>query len=87
MSQEFVIHRRQRERGLPASDYRSYAVALLLISAAAVFSALDVTRTFCDPDNHWLQGHAIWHVLSASALWGLFVFYRGVFRAHPSGSH
>jgi hypothetical protein len=30
------------------------------------------TNAFFNPDNHWLQGHAIWHVMSA---FGLFLFY------------
>jgi len=68
-------------RVAPAADYRWYAIALGLIAAAAVFSALDVTRVFCDPDDHWLQGHAIWHGLTAAALFALFQFYRGVLEA------
>ncbi|MGE4609617.1 MAG: ceramidase domain-containing protein [Myxococcota bacterium] len=75
IGQEVAVHR----RGGTSPDYRWYRVALALISAAAVFSALDVSRTFCDPNNHWIQGHAIWHVLSAAALFALFQFYRGVF--------
>ena len=72
--QEFTIHRRSHD----ATDYRWFAAALALIAAAAVFSALDVTRAWCDPADHWLQGHAVWHVLSAAALLALFHFYRGV---------
>jgi hypothetical protein len=33
-----------------------------------VCSVLDVSRVWCEPANHWLQGHAVWHVLSALAL-------------------
>jgi hypothetical protein len=29
-------------------------------------------NSFFNPDNHWLQGHAIWHMMSAI---GLFFFY------------
>lgn len=72
VAQEWAL----RRRGAGARSYRWYLVALALISAGASFSALDVTRVFCDPANHWLQGHAIWHVLSAASLLALFLFYR-----------
>jgi hypothetical protein len=59
------------------------AAALLLLGGATFFSLLDVTRTWCDPDDHWLQGHAIWHLLSAASLLALFGFY-GRLEAGPT---
>lgn len=56
-------------------DYASYWVALALLGAASAFSLADVTRAWCDPHSHWLQGHALWHVLSAAALLALMRFY------------
>lgn len=56
-------------------DYRWYAVMLVLLASASVFSALDVTRVFCDPDNHFLQGHATWHLLSALSMAAGYMFY------------
>ena len=70
LAQEFAL--RGRTRG---ADYRPYFAALALLTAAAVCSALDVTRVWCDPQNHWLQGHAAWHVLSAASLFALYHFY------------
>ena len=52
-----------------------YYLACLCLGVAAIFSALDASRVFCDPDNHWIQGHAIWHVLSALSLYFCFRFY------------
>ena len=46
-----------------------------MITLAGAFSLLDVTRVWCDPANHWLQGHALWHLLSAASLYALFRFY------------
>ncbi len=43
-------------------------ISLFTLIGAAVFSALDVSRTWCWPDNHFLQGHSVWHVLSATAV-------------------
>jgi len=37
---------------------------------------LDVRRILCDPDNHWISGHAAWHLLDALALYFLFRFYQ-----------
>ena len=71
LGQELVL----RRRATPAADYRPYLAALALLSAAGVCSALDVTRVWCDPTNHWLQGHAVWHVLSALSLFALYHFY------------
>ena len=59
-----------------------FYLALLLIGVAAAFSASDVTRRWCDPTNHWIQGHAIWHVLDAIGITVLFFHYRQ-FTARP----
>lgn len=71
IAQELWLLRRDRAR--PA--HRFWWLALALIALAALFSALDVTRTWCDPANHWLQGHALWHLLSAASLYAIFRFY------------
>jgi hypothetical protein len=36
----------------------------------------DVKGWWCDPTNHYLQGHAIWHLLNALAITFLYRFYR-----------
>ena len=45
------------------------------MAVAGSASLADVTRVWCEPANHWLQGHAVWHVLTATALYVLFLFY------------
>ena len=69
--QEALLVRRSRA----LADYRVFAVALALITVAATCSAMDLTRIWCDPSDHWLQGHAVWHVLTALSLMALYVFY------------
>lgn len=76
--QEARLWRRSRVR------HALFALALALLGAAAAFSLVDVTRVWCDPANHWLQGHAFWHVLSAAALYALFRFYRQIGESEPS---
>lgn len=63
---------RLRDGSRPA--YGIYLVGLALLGAASVASLLDITRVACDPES-WLQGHAVWHVLSALALAAFFRFY------------
>ena len=64
-----------RRRDGPRPAHRFWWAALALLAAAAVGSALDLSRVWCDPDDHWLQGHALWHLLSAASLYALFRFY------------
>jgi Ceramidase len=71
LGQEAWLRRRAPGPSLP----RVYWLGLGLLGLAALCSLLDVTRTVCDPQNHWLQGHAAWHVLSALALVAFFQFY------------
>jgi hypothetical protein len=61
-----------------ASPYamRWFVLAIAAIAAGGVFSALDVTRTWCDPHHPFLQGHAIWHLLSAACLAFAYLHYR-----------
>jgi hypothetical protein len=75
LGQEWSLYRRDPAN---APDYRAFQIALGLLAAAALFSLADVTRVFCDPSNHWLQGHAIWHLLSAASLYAMFRFHEGI---------
>jgi hypothetical protein len=70
LAQEGRLYRRDG----PGPAYRIYLAGLALLGAAGVASLLDVTRIACDPAS-WLQGHAVWHVLSALALAAFFRFY------------
>lgn len=58
--------------------YRDFWWAVGLLAAAMACSVADVTRVWCEPDNHWLQGHAAWHVLSALALLSAARHYAGL---------
>jgi hypothetical protein len=53
-----------------------FALSFAVLTAGAVCSALDLSRTVCDPSSHLLQGHAVWHVLSALSLLFAFLHYR-----------
>ncbi|MBL8634135.1 MAG: ceramidase domain-containing protein [Myxococcales bacterium] len=57
--------------------YRYFALSNLLLVIALGFSLSDVTRRFCDPQQHgWFsQGHALWHWISSLAMWTIFLHY------------
>ncbi|MFN7135456.1 MAG: ceramidase domain-containing protein, partial [Myxococcales bacterium] len=55
--------------------YGYFFLSLGLLITGATFSALDASRVFCDPDNHFVQGHAIWHVLTSLSLLASYRFY------------
>ena len=47
-------------------------------SFAAAFSFWigDITGRLCDPGNHFISGHGVWHTLNALAILFLYRFYR-----------
>lgn len=47
------------------TTYRNLFMCFGFFGVAISFSALDVSRTMCDPHNHMIQGHALWHCFSA----------------------
>ncbi len=57
-------------------DRRFFYASLVTLVVAAAFSAADVTGVLCDPNDHFVQGHAIWHVLGSLSLIFAACFYR-----------
>lgn len=57
-------------------DYNDFAISFIFILFAFDASVADVSRYLCDPNNHVLQGHAVWHVLGSVSVFFLFRFYR-----------
>lgn len=73
-----IVATELRQRPLVPIDRRLFWAALATLTVAAGFSAADVTGVFCDPDDHLVQGHAIWHVLGAISLVFSAFFYRQI---------
>lgn len=67
---ELLLRRRS------AYPLRYFGLSFLLLAAGAACSVIDVSRRMCEPSNHVLQGHAVWHVLSALSLLAAFLHYR-----------
>ncbi len=47
-------------------------LAILIEFFAGIALLLDITRKWCDPENHFINGHAVWHLLSAAAIYTLY---------------
>ena len=62
--QEAILFFRNR-----AATYALLLAAMGFGLVAATASAMDLTRVWCDPENHFLQGHAIWHVFNSAAIY------------------
>lgn len=61
-------------RTRPPRNYRWFWGGLLTFGAAYTVWLLDDSGVWCDPTS-WLQGHAIWHIFGASAVYGLWRWY------------
>ena len=72
---EALNQKRARAAGRPL-DTRAFWAAAAVFAAAEALSLADAARLLCDPRNHWLQGHAAWHVLGAAGVWLSFAYYR-----------
>ncbi|MCX6123909.1 MAG: ceramidase domain-containing protein [Proteobacteria bacterium] len=62
-------------------DYRY--LRLLVAGFVVSFTAwgLDIRHVICNPDNHILGGHAIWHLANATCLWSYYKFQEQFFPA------
>ncbi len=64
----------------PAASRRWFAWLIGCFLVGFGFWLADKTRLVCDPDNHLLNGHALWH-LATSACLALFFEYESSHRA------
>ena len=63
---------RPSERG----GRRVFWLAAAILAGGFVIWALDYTRVACSPSS-WLQGHAVWHLCGAWAVWLALRYYTG----------
>ncbi len=57
-------------------SYKAFWASLGFLVVAQVFSILDGTRTWCEPDNLLLHGHALWHMIGSISVLFAFLHYR-----------
>jgi hypothetical protein len=65
-------------RGTTKSRLQYYFLggAMLFFSLGIVFSRLDISRTICIRDDHWFQGHALWHALTSASIACIYFLLR-----------
>jgi hypothetical protein len=61
-----------------------FFASITFLVVAETFSFLDVSRNFCHPDDHLIQGHAVHHVLVATCFFFNFLYIRQITRATRS---
>jgi len=61
--------------GSETASRLNYVVAIALLAVSLVFWIVDYKGRFFDPDDHVLQGHAVWHLLSAICLLFIYRYY------------
>lgn len=55
--------------------YKNYFLSIIFVLIAGSMLLIDLNRIICDPTNHYVQGHALWHVFNSFTLWFLYKFY------------
>jgi hypothetical protein len=63
------------KKGYPRPAYKPLWIACALFLGAYGIWILDTNKIVCDPDNHFINGHAIWHIATGIAVYFLFKFY------------
>jgi len=56
-------------------DYRRAITTALIFGVAYGLWWLDVLHGWCNPNNHWVSGHVLWHFLTAASLLQIAEFY------------
>ena len=88
LGQEVMLFARQRRRARvdaanakggaakPRASAYWLAVSIAFMALGLAASVADATRYWCDPDDHVVQGHSLWHMCTAFALYAEFCHYR-----------
>ena len=68
---EYYLYRKS------AKDYSYFYYKLAIVALAFAFTAwiLDFKRILCNPSDHFLQGHAVWHIVSSLCFLFFYKFY------------
>ena len=76
LAQEAVLHRGlYRKHPQLRPDMRHFASGICLLVVAFGCSLSDLLRVWCNPKNHVMNGHSLWHILTAIVLYLLFRFH------------
>jgi hypothetical protein len=65
-----------RSHAVDTSPWKPLAQAIGILLVSFGIWLTDITGLVCEPTNHLVTGHAVWHVLNATCLLYLYRFYR-----------
>jgi hypothetical protein len=71
-----IVYSRQSDK--QKFQYRDFVLAIIFICVGESFSLLDVNRVWCQPENLFLHGHAIWHLLGSVSIYFSYRHYRQI---------
>ena len=71
---EIVLYIKQRDHP-DGVDRTPFVYCIVFLAVAAVCSAADLTGIWCDPKNHYVQGHAAWHVLNSVSFFFIYKYF------------
>ena len=81
LSLEIILFR----RGRGASTYKYIKMSLMAWISAQTIWFLDLKQIVCYPTVHWIQGHAIWHVLMSGLTWFIYKHHTQITKSRDSG--
>jgi len=58
------------------AQYKYFWLSLITVAIAQTFSLLDHTRVWCEPENTFLHGHALWHIFAGISSLFAYIFYK-----------
>jgi hypothetical protein len=64
-----------KRKSTSSIDYRHLKWLCLFFAVSYAIWNLDIRHIVCNPQNHWLQGHSLWHLLNSTCFYFLYRFY------------
>lgn len=71
-------------KGAQRATNRPFFIGVGLFLVSFSIWVTDITGLVCNPQNHLVTGHAIWHVMNAISIERLGAFYRDRFASTPA---
>jgi hypothetical protein len=59
-----------------STKYLFYLLALATLVSAFIFWILDYSQIICNPDNHLINGHSLWHIINSLSIIFIYKFYK-----------
>lgn len=71
----YLEYRIWKQPGIAHPSFKNFVIAVVLLNVAFLIWNLDKSKIICDPDLHWISGHAVWHLITAVGAFFVYKFY------------